>query len=187
MRQGVMIEHERLRDSGLVAVGRVARAQGRYGEIAVDPLTDFPDRFHLLSRVLVSDEDGELTGRTIESVRLHKGRPVLKLAGVSGIGAAQALRGKLLFIPESELAPLPEGSFYHFQVQGLVVEDRSAGEIGVVEGVLRTGGTDLLVVRAPNGEETLVPLCEPIIRRIDPERGRIRIDAPEGLVSLNAN
>lgn len=183
-----MSEHGELRDPrDLIAVGRVARSQGRHGEIAVDPLTDFPDRFHLLQKVLVSDDEGRLVERSLESVRSHKGRPVVKIAGVDGIGEAQTLRGKLLFIRESELAPLPEGSFYHFQVEGLAVEDRAAGDIGVVEGVLRTGGTDLLVVRAPGGRETLVPLCEPIIRSIDPELGRIEIDAPEGLVSLNAN
>ena len=29
----------------LVAIGRVGKAQGRAGEVVVNPLTDFPERF----------------------------------------------------------------------------------------------------------------------------------------------
>lgn len=173
----------------LVVVGRIARAQGRSGEIAVDPLTDFPERFRRLERVFIEGlgKGGEPDGLAIESFRMHKGRPVLKLAGISSIGQARALRGKKLSIPESELLPLAAGTFYLFQLRGLAVTDRANGEIGVVEDVLTTGGADLLVVRGHSGEETLVPLCEPIVRNVDPVRGRVEIEAPEGLVNLNAN
>ncbi len=67
------------------------------------------------------------------------------------------------------------------------MKDRIRGEIGVIESVLETGGTDLLVVRGKDGGETLVPLCDEIVKNIDPIEGSVDIDAPEGLVSLNAN
>jgi 16S rRNA processing protein RimM len=170
----------------LVAVGRLAKTHGRHGEIAVDLLTDFPDRFSALERVFVEGDAVEAP-RRVESVRFHKGRPLLKLEGVSGIGDAEALRGREIRVPVDELVPLPGGTFYHFQIRGLSVADRSRGEIGVVEDVLETGGTDVLVVRGRDGAETLVPLCEEIVTKIDPANGRIEIEAPEGLVSLNAN
>jgi len=171
----------------LVGVGRVARPQGRHGEVAVDPWTSAPERFTGLGRVYVEGGDSEPEGLVVENVRIHKGRPVVKFAGISDIDAAQRLRGRELRIPEGELEPLPEGSFYQFQIRGLTVRDRAQGEIGVVESVLETGGTDLMVVRGKRGEETLVPLCGEIVKNIDPARGSVDIDAPEGLVSLNAN
>ncbi len=176
----------------LVGVGRVARAQGRHGEVAVDPWCSSPERFTGLTRIYVegpleSTKDSEPVGLVVESVRLHKGRPVVKFAGVCDIGEAQKLKGRELRVPESALESLPEGSFYQFQIRGLTVIDRAQGEIGVVEGVLETGGTDLMVVRGKRGEETLVPLCAEIVKNIDPVRGSVEIDAPEGLVSLNAN
>jgi 16S rRNA processing protein RimM len=176
----------------LVAVGRVARAQGRHGEVAVDSWTSAPERFTGLSRVYVEAplepmKDSQPVALVVEGLRIHKGRPVLKLSGVSDISAAETLRGRELRVPESELQPLPAGSFYQFQVRGMTVTDRTRGEIGIVENVLETGGTDLLVVRGTGGEETLVPLCGEIVKNIDPVRGSVEIDAPEGLVSLNAN
>jgi 16S rRNA processing protein RimM len=174
----------------LVGVGRVARAQGRRGEVAVDPWTS-PERFTGLARIYAEGplemKDAGPVGLVVESVRIHKGRPVVKFAGISDIGEAEALRGRELRIPESELESLPEGSFYQFQIRGLTVRDRAQGEIGVVESVLETGGTDVMVVRGKRGEETLVPLCGEIVKNIDPVRGSVEIDAPEGLVSLNAN
>jgi 16S rRNA processing protein RimM len=180
-------DKEPLHWDGLVALGRVARAQGRHGEVAVDPWTATPERFARLSRVYVEGGGSEPVALSVESVRIHKGRPVLKFSGVSDIGEAEELRGRELRIPESELEPPPEGSFYEFQIRGFTVKDRTQGEIGIVENVLETGGTDVLVVRGSGGEETLVPLCSEIVKNIDPVRGSVDIDAPEGLVSLNAN
>jgi 16S rRNA processing protein RimM len=185
-------DRETVEWEALVGVGRVARTQGRHGEVAIDPWTSAPERFAGIPRVYVEGplEMGKDSGPVrlvVESVRIHKGRPVVKFAGVSDIGGAQRLKGRELRIPESELESLPEGSFYQFQIRGLMVRDRAQGEIGVVESVLETGGTDLMVVRGKHGEETLVPLCGEIVKNIDPVRGSVEIDAPEGLVSLNAN
>jgi len=180
-------DREEVEWEALVAVGRVARAQGRRGEVAVDPFTSAPERFTGLSRIYAEGGDSGPVGLVVESVRIHKGRPVVKFSGISDIGEAETLRGRELRIPEGELESLPEGSFYQFQIRGLTVKDRTRGEIGVIEAVLETGGTDVLVVRGKNGEETLVPLCGEIVKNIDPARGSVDIDAPEGLVSLNAN
>jgi 16S rRNA processing protein RimM len=178
---------EQVEWDAMVAVGRVARAQGRSGEVAVDPWTSAPDRIAGLSRIYLPGDDSKPRAVKIESARIHKRRPVLKLEGISDIGAASALAGRELRVPEGELEALPEGSFYQFQVRGLAVKDRVRGEIGIVENVMETGGTDLLVVRGKDGEETLVPLCVEIVKNIDPVGGSVDIDAPEGLVSLNAD
>lgn len=171
----------------LVTVGEVARSYGRWGEVIVNPMTDSPERFRNLDRVFVKGDDGEVFSLRIQSVRQQRGRPVLKFREISGIGEADGLAGRELRIPESETVRLPEGSYFHYQIIGCRVRDRVEGDIGVVEGVMETGGTDILVVRGYAGEERLIPLCRDICRRIDVEKGQIETDAPEGLVSLNAH
>lgn len=169
----------------LVAVGRIARAQGRKGEVAVDPLTDDPERFRLVRRLFMRGSGAPLA-RELEWARLHKGRPVLKFVGISDIGAAERLRGEEVRIPLEEVRPLEEEAFYHFQIEGCEVFDNRAGHLGVVTRVQSTGGVDLLVVETGGGDEVLVPFCKDICRIIDVVAGRIDLEAPEGLVSLNA-
>jgi 16S rRNA processing protein RimM len=154
--------------------------------VFVNPLTDFPERFHDLSRVFVEGDDGTVVALHIEGVREQGGRPVLKFQGISDIGGAKELTGYEIRIPESELVPLPQDGFYHYELVGCRVKDRLEGFLGVVEDVLITGGTDVLVVRDPSGVERLVPLCKEICRSIDTEEGKIEIEAPKGLVGLNA-
>jgi 16S rRNA processing protein RimM len=183
------IESRPLEWEALVAVGRVARPIGRRGEIAVDPWTSAPERFRGLSRVLVraADRGAPPTAYRVLGLRIHKGRPVLKLEGFESMDDAEKLREAELRVPEADLEALPQGSFYQFQIQGLSVVDRRQGNIGIVESVLETGGIDLLMVRGAGGEETLVPLCDEIVKNVDLSRGSVEIDAPEGLVSLNAD
>jgi 16S rRNA processing protein RimM len=171
----------------LVIIGEVARAHGRWGEVIVNPMTDFLERFQELEHVYIETEAGQAVSLQIEEVRVQKGRPVLKFQGVSSISEAERLAGKELGISESELIELPDGSWFHFQVIGCRVCDRRWGELGIVEEIMETGGTDVLVVRDPSSkEEQLIPFCREICRDIDIEKGQIEIDAPEGLVKLNA-
>ena len=180
-------EEELCEWADLVTIGRIAKSQGRKGEVAVNPLTDFPERFLDLPRVFVEGDGGEPAALTMEEARLHKGRPVVKFAGVSTIGEAQALAGKELRIPVAEVKPLPEGSFYHFEIAGLRVVDRDHGFLGTAEKVLTTGGTDVLMVRGPGNGELLLPFCDEICRRIDIDAGCIEVEVPEGLIELNAD
>ncbi len=170
----------------LVAIGKVARSQGRRGEVIVDPLTDFPERFCDLERVFIEGNGDEPVALRLEWVREQRGRPVLKFHEVEGIGAAAELAGLEIRIPESELVSLPAGSLFHFDLQGCEVWDRSDGFLGVVEDVMVTGGTDVLVVRDPSGQERLIPICKEICRRIEPDIKRIEIEAPQGLLEINA-
>ncbi len=171
----------------LVIIGAVARTHGRWGEVIINPTTDFPERFRELERVYIEDDTGRVAKLHVEGVREQKGRPIVKFQGVSSIGEAEKLAGKELGIPESELVELPEGSWFHFQLIGCRVCDRLWGDLGIVEEIMETGGTDVLVVRDPSsGQEQLIPLCKEICREIDTEKGRIEIEAPEGLVRLNA-
>lgn len=171
----------------LVAIGEVARAQGRQGEVIINPLTDFPERFQDLERVFVEGTDGEPVALRLEWVRKQRGRPVLKFREINGIGEAERLSGCEIRIPESELVSLPEGSLFHFELEGCEVWDRVHGFVGVVKEIMVTGGTDLLVVRDGSGHERLIPICKEICRRLETSRRQIEIHSPEGLLTLDAD
>jgi 16S rRNA processing protein RimM len=171
----------RFRD--LVLVGRVVKPQGRRGEILVEPLSDRPDRLPSLRRAFVPGPEGTAREVLVTSGWPHKSRFVLKLEGVDTIDDAERLRGCGLGIAAEDLAPLPEGSYYHHQLTGLRVEDTAGAGIGRVEAVMDTGaGARVLIVRGEEGE-TLVPFASDFVKSVDLEGARIVIDRPEYVVA----
>ena len=163
----------------LVLIGRVVKPQGRHGELAVEPLSDRPERFPQLDHAFLPSADGEAREVRIERAWPHKGRYVVKIAGVDSIAAAEALRGQELRIPEDELAPLPNGSYYHHQLVGLRVLDASGAPLGQVEDVIETGASaKVVVVRGPLGE-TLLPFAASFVKRVDLEAQVMVVERPE--------
>jgi 16S rRNA processing protein RimM len=158
----------------LMVIGRFARPQGRHGELVTEPLSDRPERFGTLGRVFVESDDGGVHEEQVTAVWPHKGRYVLKLAGVDSIEAAERLRGKRLGLSEADIQPLPPGSYYHHQLRGLHVFDEGGAELGVVADLLETGAALILVVRAASDDkERLIPFAEPFIVTVAPEQGRL--------------
>lgn len=82
-----------------LTIARIIRPQGRKGEVAAEILTDFPERFGLLSRVFLETPGQAPQPVTVESGWLHKGRVVLKFSGIDSIDSASRLRGLQVFVP----------------------------------------------------------------------------------------
>ena len=165
----------------MITIGVVVKPQGRKGEVLVAPLSDRPDRFASLRRVYVPVAGGGGAQAVSVTDRWpHKGRIVLKFAGVDSIDAAERFRGVELRIGEDEVEALPAGSYYHYQLKGLKVEDPVGRPLGTAADVLVTGGeAPVLVVRGAQGGEVLIPMAEAFIRQVDLEHGRIVAVNPE--------
>jgi 16S rRNA processing protein RimM len=169
----------------MAVVGRIARTHGLNGQVVVDTLTDFPEqRFRKGAEIFV-ERGGRIEPLTLTSVRFQRERPVIGIAGIDTIDAAEALRGLELRIPVERLTPLPAGAYYHHDLVGCAVETRSGEVVGTVREIDRAGGGARLVVAGARGE-VLIPLAEEICTTIDPAAKRIVIDPPEGLLDLNA-
>ena len=165
----------------LVAVGKVIKPQGRHGEVKLLALTDDPGRFEGLEALYLL-ETGER--RRLESCWRHAdGAPVLKLEGINGIVEAEALRGKLLGLPEEALRKLPHSHFYWWSLIGCKVVTESGLPLGVVEDLLENPAHDLLVVR-DGDREALIPMVREIVVEIAPQVARIVVRPPEGLLEL---
>lgn len=171
--------------TGFVTIARIIRPRGNRGEVAADDLSDSLERFETTREVLLVGSVGERREAVIEKTWRHKGRVILKLAGVDSISDAEALRGYEVQIPEADLAALPDGEYFLGDLVGCeVVEEEGGRTIGEVTNVLEPGGPLLLEVRS--GErEVLVPLVDEICRDVDVEGRKIRVRLPEGLEDLN--
>ncbi len=172
-----------------LAIARIVRPQGRRGEVVAELLTDFPSRFQELRQVYVENADQSPLPVALEHAWPHKGRMVLKFAGVASIEEASRLRGCHVLIPREERTLLPPHHYYVWELKGcqVVVEDQGKHlEVGTVTDVESTGGVDLLHVARPGKKgEALIPLAQSICTRIDTQAKRIVIAPPEDLLALN--
>jgi 16S rRNA processing protein RimM len=143
-------------DAEFVAIARVAKTQGRHGEVAAALLTDFPELFATRKKVFaLSGSNGRVQqAPAVEQVRreldveehwFHKGMVVLKFAGVDSISEAETLIGSEIQIPRSERAELGSDEFYVSDLVGCTVTD-SGREIGRIKDVQFGGGEAPLLV-----------------------------------------
>jgi 16S rRNA processing protein RimM len=169
----------------LVAVARALKTRGLKGEILADLLTDFPDRFADISRLIAVAPDGHRLVVELESYWHHQARVVLKLAGYDSIETARALVGYEFAVPEANRVQLPAGHFYDWELEGFLVETVEGKPIGNVREVMRIGGSvEMLVVENNERHEHLIPMVQSIVLDIDTQRKRIQIDPPKGLLEL---
>jgi 16S rRNA processing protein RimM len=167
----------------LVAVAKIVKSRGLRGELAADVLTDFPERFEDLDTVIALFPDGERRNLKIENFWFQKGRIIFKFAGFDSIERAEMLRGAEICIPESEAVELDTDEFFDWELENCEVETVEGEKIGRVKELMRTGGTEILVVTGAE-KEFLIPFAETICTEVDVENKLIKIDAPEGLLEF---
>ena len=149
---------------------------GLRGDLKVMVLTDFTERFSPGSTLYL---DGKPT--RVERSRSSKGGFVVKLDVVNDRSEAELLRGRFVTIPQQEVKPLPEGSYYHFQIIDLEVWNEKGECLGKVQEVLSTGSNDVYVVRGESRKEILVPALGDVVLDVNLQESKMTVRLPQGL------
>lgn len=158
-----------------LVIGRVAKAHGIRGEVAVEPLTDHADRFAVGASM--SGPEGLLT---VVASRPHQSRLLVLFKEIPDRNAAERLRGAELTVDASEAKPLPEGRWYLHQLEGLDVLLPDGTAVGKMVDVEENPAHDLWVVERENGRRVRVPVV--FVTDVDLDEATIRIAPPEGLL-----
>ncbi len=168
-----------------LVVGRIAKAHGVRGDLAVEVRTDDPERRFAHGCVLAT-EPAERGPLTVDTARWHQGRLLVRFREVADRTAAQALRGTLLVVDSSSSAATEDpDEFWDHDLIGLVAVLRSGDVVGEVVDVLHPPGPDLLVVRRGDDRQTLVPFVAAIVPQVDLATRRVVLDPPDGLLDLD--
>ncbi len=170
-------ERARQRTDHLV-VGRVVRPHGVRGVVLVEPLSKIMDSLAPRSTVFLGDD---LLEFELESSRLHQGRWMLTLRGVSDRDQAEGLRGMQVRVIFQEAAPLGEHEYYHWQILELPVYLESGERLGKVVQILETGANDVYVVQQEDGAELLLPAIASVILDVDLDGKRMTVHLLPGL------
>jgi len=147
--------------------------------VAVHVRTDDPDVRFVVGAVLATDppEAGPLT---IETVRSHQGRLLVRFAGHQDRTSAESVVGVRLLVEE---APSTDpDAFYDHELVGLTAIDGAGATIGTVADVLHQPGHDLLVLDRPDAPAAMIPFVAAIVPTVDVAGGRLVVEAPPGLL-----
>jgi 16S rRNA processing protein RimM len=162
---------------GWVAVGRITRAHGVKGEVAVLPLTEIGSRFEAGSRVFTVQGQRALS---VAASRPHRHRLLVSFEDVLDRTAAEALQGAYLFVPAAETPSLPEGEYWPHQLVGCEVVTESGRPLGWLREVLRTQANDVWAADGAEGE-TLVPALKDVVVQVDLAARRVVVRDIPGL------
>lgn len=166
----------------LVAIARIVKPRGLKGEVAADILTDFPERFEGLDKVIAVMPDATRRELKIEDQWFQKDRIVLKFVDHDSIEVAETLRGAEICVAEDHAVELQTDEYYDWQLAGCKVETIDGLTIGTVRELMRTGGTEVLVV--DGAKDYLIPFAATICVEVDVENKRIVVDPPAGLLDF---
>jgi 16S rRNA processing protein RimM len=166
----------------LIPVGKIVKTHGLRGALKIFPYGETLSlqkpgvKFHLYPAA-----DPEKDELTLEHVRSQGRHLVVQFSEIADLDAAQRIVTREVFFPEGLLPPTEEGEYYHYQLIGLRVETVEGRELGVLRGVIETGGNDVYVVHHTTGE-VLIPAIAEVILEVDLRGGRMIIEPPEGLL-----
>jgi len=175
-------------DTGIsspVVVAKILKPHGLSGEVVLESFTDVKGRLENTRCFLLLDGDNVVRHLQVRSRRFFNGRHVLAFDGVDSRQNAEALRNLDLAVPGEELGKLDPERFFVHQLIGMSVLLKDGTNIGTIQNVIHTKGGDILEV-GDHGEK-LIPFAAKICVEVDPEKRRITIDPPEGLLQLNAD
>jgi len=171
-----------LKKVDLVSIGRIIRSEGKDGTLKIRLYQkSWREPFF---RTIYIESEGELRDYAVESLKIVRNSPFLRLKGINSQKEAEALRGREILARPEDFPALENGLYYDFELLGCLVETMDGRELGPVVELITLGETSLLVVDS-GGKKFEIPLVEAICRRIDPASRKIVIDPPEGLLELN--
>jgi 16S rRNA processing protein RimM len=155
-----------------LVVGRIGRAHGLRGEVAVRFTSNRPERaepgavLHAGDRPLV-----------VATSRPHQDRVLVRFEGIDDRTAAEALQGlELTAAPLGDEVELGDDELWVHEIVGAEVRDRAGDVIGRVAAVEANPAHDLLVLDGG----ALVPMVFVVEQR----DGVVVIDPPDGLFDL---
>ena len=161
-----------------VLVGRVARAHGVRGEVAVELRTDEPERRFAPGTVFATDR-GRLT---VAATRWNGQRLLIWFDEIADRDTAERLRGvELLLEIRDDETPDDPDEFYDHQLVGLRALDAAGDDVGRVGAVLHLPAHDVLVVER-DGREALVPFVAEHVPAVDVAAGSVTISDHSGLL-----
>lgn len=162
-------------------LGNITKPFGIKGQMVFYLDVDSPDDYTDLDSAFV-EVKGALVPYFFKVDNINGNKAVVTFEDLTP-QEAKALAGHDLYLPLDLLPELTGNQFYFHEVTGFKVIDVEKGEIGIIQSIIEYPAQPLFSIM--NGDkEILIPVIDPIIKKVDREQRTITIEAPNGLIDL---
>lgn len=165
----------------LITIGKALKPWGLKGEVKVQLMTDFPERFKELDRVYLTSPAGKEIVCRVMSVRYSGKAPLILFKDYDTPEKAKQISGWLIQVPKEEAVPLPEGSFYWYELIDMEVFSEAGDKLGTITDIFETGSNDVYVMKS-GGKEVYIPATSEVVKEIDRKARRMVIHLMDGLM-----
>jgi 16S rRNA processing protein RimM len=164
----------------LISLGKIVKTQGVKGAFRVYPHGGDSENLADLDRVIITAPGGRRLEAGVLECRRKGTLFILSVEGIASIDEAERLVGAEVLAHEEDLAPLPEGEFYWYELVGLAVVDEDGRAVGEIESIMPTGANDVLQIRTGN-RELLLPNIPDVVLSIDLDAGQMVVRLLDGM------
>ena len=162
-------------------LGRITKPWGVKGQVVMFLDVDSPEDYLGLDSAFV-EVKGNLVPYFFHLDNLNGNKAVATFEDLTP-DQAHALAGHDLYLPLDLLPKLTGNQFYFHEVVGFKINDAEKGDIGVIKSIIEYPSQPLFQVM--NGDkEILIPVVDPVIKKVDRDQRTIFIEAPKGLIDL---
>ena len=174
-----------------ISIGKITGTHGTHGEVRVFVRGIPPDLLFHVRTIRVNR-----VPMTVESVRMHKGRALVKLQGVDTIDAALALRDGEVSIARDDAA-VPPDYYFDDELLGMRVYDENGNDLGElilgdsIYALARHYGVPESEIQRVNnihgttikiGQRLMIPAVKDVfIRSVNLDENRMEVHMWEGL------
>lgn len=159
--------------------GKIVNTHGISGEIKVQSWCDSPEVLLDFDTLYFAPQKPV----RVLNAYVHKGNVIMRLEGINDCNSAEALRNQILYLNRDDV-DLPEDLVFIQDMIGLeVFDERTQEVVGTLRDVLTSNPAhDMYEISRPDGTLAYVPACDPFLKSVDLDAGRITIRSIEGLL-----
>lgn len=162
-------------------IGYVLKPQGLKGEVKVNSVSPYPERFNRLQSVYLQLEDNKRPF-SIENVRISGRFVYIKFSGINSRNDAEFLRHAEVLIEEKDLIKPAENEYFVHDLIGCKIILENNDVFGVLSDVVQMSSNDVYVVKKSDGTEVLIPATRDVVKQVDVRQKKIIIHVLEGLL-----
>jgi len=168
--------------NGYYKLGTIARTHGVKGNLVIALDVDDPSKYKKIKAVFLP-KDGLFSSYKVTSTSLLGDNMIVHLEGIEDMTSAENYVRKEVFLPLEQLPKLPTNKVYFHEAVGMMVIDKTEGELGKIERIYDLPEQPMASVKF-NEKELLFPLISVFIEKVDRDKKELHVNLPEGLIDI---